>query len=297
MFVLALGAPVVAQAGEVSVPDLSGQPVFRAAGGEANDLRVEKASPPGLVFTDLGAPLQVGAGCEPLASGAASCPGAASATVLLRDRADRARVTVNSTGLVFAGSGADTVIADSFGGSTEVYGEAGDDEVSAGGEGGQVASGGPGDDRVECCGFAGGGTARGGPGDDLITFSTGLPGNADLDGGPGDDTIVAAGAGQPAGSLATARGGPGADRILIEGAAPLGGSAAYAIDGGPGRDDIAAGPDGDTVAAGAGRDSVDTRGGGVDTVSCGPGLDVARFDAGDAVADDCEVRLLAPTGA
>jgi Ca2+-binding RTX toxin-like protein len=206
----------------------------------------------------------------------------------LKDGDDTAHVVAALSARVWAGSGNDKVVADSFGAQTFVYGEGGDDEVTSGGEGGQVADGGPGDDIVNAGGFAGQGTGLGGSGDDIVYFRTWLYGPAVLDGGKGHDTIVS----QPAGG--TASGGDGDDIIVIHGRVPeriVPNQDGFAISGGPGADTIIGDVLADTIDGGDGRDYVDVLDGGADTVSCGSGTDVVRYDATDTVAADCEIRL------
>ena len=160
--------------------------------------------------------LTAGAGCAVQPDTSATCE--AGTTVVeahLRDRDDTAHVLISGTARVWAGSGNDHVIADSFSSATFVYGEGGDDDIAANGEGGQLADGGSGNDIVHAGGFAGNGTGLGGSGTDLIRFQTVLGGEATLDGGTGDDTIVS----QPAGGTAT--GGIGDDIIAIHGLIPL----------------------------------------------------------------------------
>src|SRR6266508_3508894 len=236
--------------------------IFTAEPGETNDLDVSLL----MVFTDLGAPLTAGEGCTSLGPNSAYCF-APNVDAYLRDGDDNARVLVNGIGRVFAGSGNDTVVADSFGAYTVVYGEGGADDIAANGEGGQIADGGPGDDVIHAGGFAGDASAFGRGGSDTIYFSTYIGGVATLDGGDGDDTIIVQGV-----SLFT----PGGS---------------YSVIGGAGDDTLTGGAYDDTIDGGNGRDSIDVQGGGVDTVTCGAGVDVVHFDASDTIAADCEVAL------
>jgi Ca2+-binding RTX toxin-like protein len=293
--VAALVAPTAAHASTATVfqtsPTTSPIVRFNAASGQENDLDVRnEPGTPRLIFTDPGDFVIAHQGCQQLAGGSAVCdPGNVEAR--LRNLDDQAFVVVSLRADVWGGSGADHIVADSFGQTTRIYGESGDDYVSAGGEGGQVADGGTGNDEVVCCGFAGGGTALGGPGADLVRFDTGRQAIANLQGGTGDDVIVA----RQAGLASTADGGDGSDIVVVHGTMPTAGtSGEYTINGGLGNDTLIGGPDDDTIDAGAGRDYVDSSGGGADTVSCGAGFDVARYDAADAVAGDCETQILVP---
>jgi Ca2+-binding RTX toxin-like protein len=284
-----LVVPGAAFAGKVFIPNNSPPfphqvAVFRAFNGETNDLNVTGGN--GFVFSDSLALLTVGAGCALQPNGSATCEaGTTVVEAYLKDKDDVAHVLISGTASVWAGSGDDTVIADSFSSGTFVYGEGGDDEIAANGEGGQLADGGPGDDIVHAGGFAGNGTGLGGSGTDLIDFRTYLGGHATLDGGKGDDTIVS----QPAGGTAT--GGDGDDIIAIHGLVPQMSGQGFTVSGGNGDDTIIGDVFADTIHGGAGRDYIDVLNGGADTVDCGSGTDVVRFDATDTVAADCEVLL------
>ena len=203
--------------------------VFRALNGETNDLTVTGGN--GFVFLDSLALLTAGAGCvlQPNASGTCE-PGTTVVEAHLKDENDVAHVLISGTALVWAGSGDDTVVADSFTGATFVYGEGGDDDIAANGEGGQFADGGSGDDIVHAGGNAGNATGLGGSGTDIIRYQTVLGGHATLDGGKGDDTIVS----QPAGGTAT--GGAGDDIIAINGLVPQFPGGGFTVSGGDGDD-------------------------------------------------------------
>jgi len=274
-------------AGEVLIPKNSPDTaVFRAFSGETNDLTVNG----NYAFFDSLAVLTAGKGCTAVPDGSsAGCPGSGVLEVYLKDKDDTAKVSISGKASVWAGSGNDTVTADSFSGATFVYGQGGDDDVTAHGEGGQVADGGSGDDIVHAGGFAGDGTGLGGTGDDIVYFASAFGGFATLDGGRGDDTIVT----QPSGG--TASGGDGDDIIAIHGLVPgpLGGGG-FTVSGGDGADTIIGNVKSDTIDGGDGRDYIDVLDGGADTVTCGPGTDVVRYDATDTIAADCEI-LLAPT--
>ncbi len=263
-----------------------GTAVFRAGGGEVNDLEVHPIFG-GFEFFDAVGLLFAGPGCAASLGGGVECQGTQLVEASLRGANDTAHVVVNAQARIWAGPGDDNVVADSFAGSTFVFGEAGDDEIAAGGEGGQLADGGPGNDIVHAGGFAGSGTGLGGPGADVIDYRTFIGGGlATLDGGPGNDTIVS----DP--TNGTVDGGPGNDTITIDGLVPfLGGADGFTINGGPGADTIFGGLFGDTVNGGLGPDDIDVVDGGADIVSCGPGQDVVHYDAGDTIAADCEIQL------
>jgi Ca2+-binding RTX toxin-like protein len=287
---LFLVVPSVASAAKVFVPQNSppfpNKPaVFLAGVGETNDLSVTEVNGQ-LVFFDSLAFLIAGTDCTKQLNSSVTCiPDATNVEAHLKDGDDTAHLTISRTGTLWAGSGDDNVIADSFGNFTRVYGQGGDDEISAGGEGQQLADGGSGDDIVHAGGFAGNGTGLGGSGADIIYFRTFLNGLATLDGGTGDDTIVS----QPAGGIAT--GGTGDDIIAIHGQIPQMGGAGFTVSGGTGDDTIIGNAFADTIHGGAGRDYIDVLNGGADTVDCGSGTDVVRFDATDTVAADCEILL------
>jgi hypothetical protein len=128
----------------------------------------------------------------------------------------------------------------------------------------------------------------GGPGRDVL-YGAGTIGTMTLDAGTGSDVVVA----RPSGYPSTVTGGDGADIIAIYGvdSSPYEPDGRFTIDAGAGDDTVIGGIHDDTVDAGADRDFVDVRDGGSDTVTCGSGLDVVRFDAGDTIAADCEIRL------
>ena len=161
-----LVVPGAAFAGKVFIPNNSPPfphqvAVFRAFNGETNDLNVTGGN--GFVFTDSLALLTAGAGCAVQPNDSATCePGTTVVEAHLKDRDDVAHVLISGTASVWAGSGDDNVVADSFSGATFVYGEGGDDEIAANGEGGQLADGGSGNDIVHAGGFAGNGTGLGG---------------------------------------------------------------------------------------------------------------------------------------
>jgi Ca2+-binding RTX toxin-like protein len=291
IFLVVPGAPLAANVfvPQNSPPFPNKAAVFRAGAGETNDLTVTEVviGPDAhLVFFDSLASLIAGTDCTEQLNGSVLCDWhATNVEAYLRDGDDMAHLTISRTGTVWAGSGDDTVVADSFGSFTRVYGGGGDDEISAGGEGSQLADGGSGDDIVNAGGFAGNATGLGGSGDDIVYFRNFLGGLATLDGGNGDDTIVS----QPAGGTAT--GGNGDDIIAIDGQIPQMSGGGFTVSGGAGDDTIVGNAFADTIHGGTGRDYIDVLEGGADTVDCGAGSDVVRIDATDIVAADCEILL------
>lgn len=281
-----------ALAGTVSVsatpPNLI---TFLANPGESNALEVLFSA----TITDSGAELTAGAGCVALGPNSADCGLIRDFNASLGDRSDTAFIQAPGVIRLWAGSGDDSVIADSFGQSTEVYGEAGNDEVSVVGETGQIADGGSGDDIVSVFAFGGLSSGLGGPGNDIVTYgNTGFSsiGAVTLDGGSGDDTIFVRPSGLTGGIVS---GGSGDDVIApdLPGGFPLL-TGPYTIKGGAGDDVITGEPGNDTVDGGAGNDHIDVRGGGADTVTCGAGVDVALYDASDTVSGDCEHASVSP---
>jgi Ca2+-binding RTX toxin-like protein len=288
----ALAVPAAANAGTVSTAD--GTTTFRAAAGETNDVSMDNQG-----VTDAGAPLSAGAGCSRVTLNTAACTFGSVFEAYLKDRDDRATI---STGVgavtVSGGAGDDTVDADSTISRVTVTGDGGNDDLTVGGESGQSADGGAGNDTLHLHGYYGPSIATGGTGADTISFRESSDFNLavpSLFGGSGDDTIVS----QPIGG-GSASGGDGSDLIVIDGQPPLSDpppygspvSGKFTISGGNGNDTIAGGPDDDTIDAGAGRDFIDASGGGADAVTCGDGNDLVRYDAGDTVAADCEIKLL-----
>jgi Ca2+-binding RTX toxin-like protein len=277
-----LPAPLTAATVSVDPPD--GQvAVFSANPGETNVLTTTLFQ----TVTDSGAPLVAGDGCESLGPNSAHCP-VPHFDAFLRDGNDTGLVVVNGIGRVFAGPGNDEVGADSFGGSTLLYGEAGNDRLDAFGEAGQIADGGPGNDDLRTGSFFGAASAFGGAGNDTIFHFTLFGGAATLDGGNGDDTISA----HPAGAPGIATGGSGNDTIVVRVLAPsTSPPGSWSLFGDAGNDTLTGGEFADTVDGGSGNDTIDVQGGGADIVSCGSGNDVVRYDPSDTVASDCEVLI------
>jgi hypothetical protein len=286
-------ATTPAQAGTVSVSATSANLItFVANPSEANALEILIFAP---LITDSGAELTAGPGCVALGSNSANCGLIRDVNANLDNRNDTAHIQAAGVISVWAGSGDDSVIADSFGQHAEVYGEAGNDNIDAEGEGGQIAAGGPGDDIVNVFAFGGQSSGLGGPGDDTVTYgNAGNPGigPVTLDGGNGDDTIFARPSPFTGG---TVNGGNGDDVIApdLPGGFPLL-TGPYTISGDAGDDVITGEPGNDTVDGGTGDDYIDVRGGGADTVTCGAGVDVVLYDASDTVSGDCEHASISP---
>ena len=147
---------------------------FKAADGQANRLTITAAPvrPDGTVlvtFTDLGAPLLTGAGCQAIDEHSAVCTATKQRlNVELGDRNDTVATAVIAA--IDAGTGDDTIVATDAVGRTM-----------------SVLSGGTGDDRIDA---SDGGRASilGGPGDDTLT---GSPGDDEIYGDGGNDTIKA----------------------------------------------------------------------------------------------------------
>lgn len=300
LFVACLSAVAVvvattpAQAGTVSVSASSPNLItFVANPGEANAVEIPIFSP--TLVTDSGADLTAGPGCVAVGSNSADCGLIRDVNASLYDRNDTALIQAPGAISIWAGSGDDSVIADSFGRTAAVYGETGNDNVSAAGEVGQIADGGPGNDIVNVFAFGGPSSGFGGPGNDTVTYGNPVfrsIGLVTLDGGSGNDRIFARPDGVTGGIL---RGGTGNDVIApdLPSGFPLL-TAPYTISGDAGNDVITAEPGNDTVDGGTGDDYIDVRGGGTDTVTCGAGVDVVLYDAGDTVSGDCEHASISP---
>ncbi len=218
------------QAGSVGVSADPNTVTFQARSGETNAVVVPYPAQ-SLTLTDSGAELTAGSGCVSLAPNSANCGVHPNIDAHLGNKNDSAHISWAGLIRVWAGSGNDSVIADSFGQHAEVYGGPGNDDIDAEGEGGQLAAGGPGNDIVQVFAFGGQSSGFGGPGNDTITYgSAGLIGGlgpATLDGGNGDDTITI----QPTGlGSDTVYGGRGDDYIDVR----AGG--ADTVDCGPGTD-------------------------------------------------------------
>jgi hypothetical protein len=234
--------------------------VYQAAVGERNDVtaRDDFGGPgPRLVFTETGARVRVGTGCE---AGTPIVCEVRSTDMRLGDRDDRGSLRV---GALFA---------------SRVWGGLGDDSVSASG-GEAFASGGAGDDSVSASAH-GSAVGEGGAGRDALTaFATGF---AVLRGGDGPDRLNAGA------DNVTADGGAGAD--VIEGQVGFG---AGRMLGGLGDDHLtAAGDSRWQIDAGAGHDVIVATAAGADTIVCGAGRDSVQAGLEDVVAADCETVAL-----
>ena len=286
--------------------------VFRAAGGEANDVQLSMAGSSMLV-RDAGAPLQAGSGCQQQGPSQARCspPEGPSMGIVfvdadLGDGGDRLQNAANMLSQIHGGAGDDHLIG---GTSTDVLlGEAGRDRT------------------------------EGGEGFDYFTDTAGVEPDV-VDGGPGRDTVSyvprrarvtvdlrgpaqpsgEAGEGDSLAGIEEAHGGRGAD-VMRAGAGPVrfvghagddrligsfgndqlfGESGDDKIYGLHGRDRLVGGHGNDGINAGCGpaklfgqegRDRLYSRNGAADRVHGGTGRDIARIDQLD-VTDQVERRL------
>jgi hypothetical protein len=162
-----------------------------AAPGETNALSVA----PGLTVTDTAAPLTLGAGCLPQASGAL-CDGATRVEVDLGDGDDALTLSAPLPADLQGGPGNDIItLTAPFAPAATVDGGDGDDvltgaagaDVIDGGPGFDTLAGGEGDDRID--GGTGGDSADGGGGADSIVLRDLVSDQATC--GPGRDTVRA----------------------------------------------------------------------------------------------------------
>jgi Ca2+-binding RTX toxin-like protein len=255
--------------------------VFRAAPGEANDLRIGiwaldpctgLVSVVSLCASDAGAPLTAGAGCEQLGPNLAACPEEIQDPRLGRplrviggdgddalwEESERREVTLRG------GSGDDAVRSGSaVGKSPLLSGGQGADtlRVFNNGSGTPIMLGGPGDDELCSCEL-GGGLLFGQAGDDrlLMNSESNSALSQSLDGGPGSDTYVA---GRRLVTLAGVAPGAGAD--VLDGSGLIGpssidlrscdGCVEWVI-GGPGDDEITGYPGRQVLLGGDGLDVI-----------------------------------------
>jgi hypothetical protein len=159
-----------------------------AAPGEFNAVSVS-ATPAGLLVTDSGAPLTLGAGCT-----TGTCVGATRIEADLGDQDDSLILSAAVPADLSGGAGNDTLSVTTPESVTLSGGE-GDDSIT-GDDGADVLSGGPGydtlfggdgDDRID--GGTGGDTADGGDGNDSIILRDRVTDNATC--GSGRDTVRA----------------------------------------------------------------------------------------------------------
>ncbi|HWH96340.1 MAG TPA: calcium-binding protein [Baekduia sp.] len=267
------GVPGVASAATVTSDGATA--VYRAAPREVNTLSLV-ASFPALTFADATASLTAGPGCvtgPPL-----TCPGAASVTAYLGDKADTAHV-------------------DNFWGATVIDGGDGPDDISGGAASRVTVTGGNGNDTIWVNANSNG-TGDGGAGNDSLL---GTSGNDNLSGGDGADLLT----NRQRWNNAFLDGGDGADRLVGNSGATLTGGIGpdilvanndgESLDGGPGADRITSVAGGSTILGGTGGDQVDAADGSgiADTVDCGPGFDVVWADAEDTLSN-CELVLNGP---
>jgi Ca2+-binding RTX toxin-like protein len=302
--------------------------VYQADYGEANALAVtddETAT----TFTDAGAVIQPGAGCEAQASGAVACAaGPTQLFISLADRDDSADAETNFLKEVHidGGSGDDTLHSGSDRGRLHVLeGGYGDDTLTTSVNllGTQSISGGPGDDTewAQAGGFA---DFAGGSGDDELHYSQRAPGQAPsrMDGGSGNDLYLWEGpdpfdAQFPAQAIVPGQGfdtlradlGPFGGGITVDLAGChgcvdrvigselddvlLGDSRPNVLVGRGGNDTIDPRGGLDLVDGGAGDDTITTRDRMIDIVTCGDGADSVRADVRllDHAGSSCETVL------
>lgn len=206
---------------------------FIAADGETNRVVVAAAGD-GLEITDAGPGVTLtGDGSCTIDGRTATCAGATSASIDVRDRDDRVALDATVPAIVrssiFGGSGDDTLrggagddmiagdLVDGPGGSDRIFGGAGIDGLSGYG-GADHAVGGADDDFVD--GGAGADEVQGGGGDDSVHGDADADAETDasadvVGGGPGRDSLDGAGGDD------TLSGGPGDDRFVAEPGADL----------------------------------------------------------------------------
>jgi Ca2+-binding RTX toxin-like protein len=284
--IVLLAVPATADAATVTVAGTPAAIEFKAAAGEVNDLSVNDFADPvrghGLAFTDAGAPLTAGEGCDPAVP--VLCP-ILDVNARLGDRNDRASVfSLDTDASVWGEAGNDDILASGF--ESLADGGAGNDTVRVNSNSSATALGGAGNDEIHAASpFAV--TARGGSGNDRVLHESSTI--ADLLGGSGADVIL----GLPlSGGAVEAHGGAGPDILAIRSEGGNGDPAAWLLAGNAGPDLIAGGPGPDTVRGGDGRDGIWVAGGGADTVSCGSGFDIVVADASDTLSKDCERRIV-----
>jgi Ca2+-binding RTX toxin-like protein len=256
--------------------------VFRAAPGEANAVAITSDGQR-TTFTDTGAPVEAGAGCERVDDHSARCPGTSAS--------------------VDAGDGADTIVVGAVTATSgwRLLGGPGDDAIT-GGPGGDTLDGGKGHDRLD-----------GGAGNDTVTDADGAAQDHDvLAGGAGNDSLDYTGhtvplvvylptqatdTGDDISGFENVSGGRSEDALtaLPTGSRLYGGPGEDSLKGGPGADEIDGGSGDDSVSAGAGDDEIDSRDGRAELVFCGAGRD--RVTGYEIVDDDYEgltTRLAGP---
>jgi hypothetical protein len=174
---------------------------YRAAPGERNQLRIERAARAQLIFSDAGANVGAPPRCEKRDEHTVACPGGAVVDVALRDGDDSATVEGAVQTHIHGGTGRDELRG---GGETDdLYGDRGNDVLDGGGDSDSVF-GGPGSDSV-----------FGGAGDD--TEIVGGRGRDLMIGGDGFDQIDAR---DPGGDDSADAVGCGADGDLVDGRRP-----------------------------------------------------------------------------
>lgn len=277
---------------------------YTAAPGEVNQLFVgtatDDAGSPVIVFDDDRVNITVvGGGCERGTFDELYCDYVANTTVNLGDGNDIFRGCRSFCGGGFAANPFpthDTV--DGGAGNDELEGWLGDDDLR----------GGAGDDELENARF------------DISNLAKPFAGNDRIEGGPGRDSLSYAGRGETVWVTLDGAANDGAeaesdnvasdvevvqgthahaDQLVGDGGPNeldgingddeiLGGGGNDILDGDLGSDYVEGGPGIDALRGGPGFDELEAQDGSADAVSCGSEFDVARVDAIDAVASDCE---------
>jgi Ca2+-binding RTX toxin-like protein len=313
---IALGAASAADAATVSVAGDTA--VFRAAPGEANDVRLGEYAPGSLYtlgVTDTGAPLKAGRGCQQVDAHSAVCGDPRYVVVEAGNGDDRVREESSSRVVTLrGGTGNDTVHSGSrIGKSPVLVGGPGEDTLSVNnnGDGLPLIYGGTGDDSLTI-GENGGGRLYGEQGDDRLYLYSSFYREARLEGGKGDDTygfrywrastlgLIVPGRGLDTldqsswgfsylglelaacpGCVERAIGTPGDDVMT-------GDEGDQAILGGDGQDILDGAGGSDFISGQGGDDTITSRDGTADEVQCGEGNDTVLADQRDVVSADCE---------
>jgi len=161
--------PAVILAARASVNGAGTKILYRAQGGETNNVTLGPGVPSGVTITDTGANITPGNGCTANAANSVTCtPSALALTV------------------VVVGDGDDTVNASLLSTPLKIVGGSGNDNLT-GGSGDDLIIGGSGNDTID--GGPGSDTIRAGGGDDTINAVDGTPDKINC--GGGTDTVIA----------------------------------------------------------------------------------------------------------
>ena len=322
---VALTAAWADSASAATVTEDGGAIAYQAADGEANALTVRDDGA-AVIFSDAGAAIQPGAGCQTLSTGAVACAGGpALLTISVGDRNDTVDADTNILMeiRIDGGAGDDTLHSGSaLGRLHELGGGDGDDTLTTSVNliGTQILTGGRGDDSLwaQNGGF---GRLIGNSGDDTLRYDQRAPNQAPslMDGGSGNDTYrwegpdpfddqFAARALAPGNGLDTLRAdlgpfGPGisvdlaechgcVDRVIGSDLDDvlLGDSHSNVLEGRGGNDTIDPRGGIDLVDGGAGDDTITLRDRLPDLATCGAGADTVSADARplDPLGKTCE---------